>query len=177
MPTPLGHFLAGVTIAWSAESIRQAPLDSRGRVRLALTCAGLAVAPDLDFLYPPIHRTMTHSLSAVGLVVVATGLVASRVRRDDVWSSAVVCGLAYASHLGLDWLGSDTKLPAGIQLLWPFSDAWFISSLGVFRGTDFGGFFRIPVMVSNTLAVLQELLILTPISLGAWSLRNRRVRS
>jgi len=120
---------------------------------------------------------MTHSLSAVGLVVVATGLIAWRLRRDDVWYTVVVCALAYASHLGLDWLGSDTKLPAGIQLLWPFSDAWFISSLGVFRGTDFGGFFRIPVMVSNTLAVLQELLILTPISLGAWSLRNRRVRS
>ena len=115
-----------------------------------------------DFLYPPIHRTMTHSLIAVGLVVVATGLVASRVRRDDVWSSAVVCGLAYASHLGLDWLGSDTKLPAGIQLLWPFSDAWFISSLGVFRATDIGGFFRTPVMVSNALAVLRELSILGP---------------
>jgi membrane-bound metal-dependent hydrolase YbcI (DUF457 family) len=176
MPTPFGHSLAGATIAWCAESIRRTPLDSRDRLRLTLACAGLAVAPDLDFLYPPIHRTMTHSLSALGLVVVATGLIAWRVRRNDVWYTAVACAFAYASHLGLDWLGSDTKLPAGIQLFWPFSNTWFISSLGVFRATDLRGFFRLRVIVSNALAVLRELLILTPISLCAWWLRNRRIR-
>lgn len=118
---------------------------------------------------------MTHSLSAVGLVVVATALIARRVRRDDVWFTTIVCTLAYASHLGLDWLGADTKLPAGIQLLWPFSGRWFISSLGVFRATDLGGFLRGRVIISNALAVLQELSILIPISLAAWWLRNHRI--
>ena len=150
---------------------------SRGQVPIGPGLCWSGRRAGSRLLYPPIHRTMTHSLSAVGLVVVATGLIAWRLRRDDVGTQSL-CARSPTPHTWVltGWVPT-RSYPAGIQLLWPFSDAWFISSLGVFRGTDFGGFFRIPVMVSNTLAVLQELLILTPISLGAWSLRNRRVRS
>lgn len=175
MPTPLAHALAGMAIAWSAESIRRTPLGSGARVPLAVTCGALAMFPDLDLMYPPVHRMMTHSAAAVVLAGISAGFIMRRSSRDAAWAVPIVCGLAYASHLALDWIGGDTKLPAGIQLLWPFHDTWFISSWGVFRATDLGGFFTVPVMVSNSMAVLRELLILGPIGVGAWFFRRRRL--
>jgi hypothetical protein len=86
-----------------------------------------------------------------------------------------LCGLAYASHLVLDWLGNDSKLPAGVQVLWPFSDTWYISSWGIFRATHLEGFFLPKTMMSNSLALLQEFVLLSPIAFSAWLLqRNRR---
>jgi membrane-bound metal-dependent hydrolase YbcI (DUF457 family) len=145
-----------------------------GDTRLAITCAELAVAADLDFIYPPIHRMMTHSLTAVVAVTVAAWLIARRADRRTAPSViAIVCGLAYGSHLAMDWIGGDTKLPPGIQLLWPFSDAWFISSWGVFGATSLGGFFWPETMLSNALTILRELFILGPIAFVAWSVRRR----
>lgn len=174
MPTPLGHAMAGLAIAWTTEAIRPASLDACGHRRLPMICAGLAIAPDLDLVYPPIHRTMSHSISAVLLVGVIAWFLTRRTKPEAALIVGVLCGLVYASHLGLDWLGGDTKLPAGIQLLWPFSHAWFISSRSLFRATVLGGFFRPSTMLSNALAIAQELLILGPVLLGSWFLRNRR---
>jgi hypothetical protein len=70
---------------------------------------------------------MTHSITAV---LVATIIAHWMTRwRTGVfnWRLALLCGAAYGSHLLLDWLDNDTKQPAGIQLLWPFSNQWFIS--------------------------------------------------
>lgn len=174
MPTPLGHALAGASVAWLAQSVRRIPTDRRTDTRLALTCAELAVAADLDFIYPPIHRMMTHSLTAVAVVTAAAWLIARRAdRRTAPWVMAIVCGLAYGSHLAMDWIGGDTKQPAGIQLLWPFSDAWFISSWSVFGATSLGRFFWPETMLSNAFTVLRELLILVPLALVAWSARRR----
>jgi membrane-bound metal-dependent hydrolase YbcI (DUF457 family) len=172
MPSPLGHALAGVAIAWSAEAIRRQPLRVEPRFTLAGTCVALAISPDLDFLYPPIHRMMTHSLAA-GLCVAVAMWVLHRHRRRDAWTIAVVCVAAFGSHLLLDWLGGDTKRPAGIQLLWPFSADWFISDLHVFRATDIGGFFKPRIMLSNAQAILQEVGIVLPFAAAAYAWRRR----
>lgn len=172
MPTPLGHAIAGVAIAWSTEAIRPASRDARGHRSLTMMCAGLAIAPDMDLVYPPIHRMMSHSISAVLLVGVIAWFLTRRTKPEAARIVGVVCGLAYASHLALDWLGGDTKLPAGIQLLWPFSRDWFISSQSLFRATTLGGFFKPSTILSNTLAVVQELLILGPVLLGSSFLRD-----
>lgn len=140
MPSPVGHALAAAALAWTVEAVWRSPVRVSARWSLALACAALAVCPDLDLLYPPIHRTITHSLVAAALAGVMAWLLVRRTTRD-AWRVAVVCALAYGSHMLLDWMGGDTKLPAGIQLLWPFSDHWFISSWGVFRATTLGGFF------------------------------------
>jgi hypothetical protein len=110
------------------------------------------------------------------VLVGALAWIAARRRHPDhIWLITGACVLAYASHLGLDWLGGDTKLPAGIQLLWPLSDAWFVSSWNIFRPTDLGGALFTPrVMLSNSLVVLRELSILAPIALCAWVVRRRR---
>jgi membrane-bound metal-dependent hydrolase YbcI (DUF457 family) len=177
MPTPIGHALAGLAIAWSVEAIKREPLQFGRRSTLAMTCAGLAICPDLDWLYPPAHRTMTHSIAAT----VATGAVifalARRERSAQTLTITIAGTLAYGSHLLLDWFGGDTKLPAGIQLLWPFSDAWFISPVPIFRATDVGRFFRPLTMLSNGLAVLLEMLLLTPVALMALAWRRRALRA
>jgi membrane-bound metal-dependent hydrolase YbcI (DUF457 family) len=99
-------------------------------------------------------------------------------RRDGADAAATIalaCGLAFASHLLLDWLGGDTKIPAGIQALWPFSDRWFISSFGVFGATDLGGFFTTRIIISNALAVARELLVIVPLVLAVFVWRGRRL--
>ena len=167
--------MAGMAIAWSAEALRADPLSAPTRKHLVLMCAGLAIAPDLDFVYPPIHRTFSHSISAVFVVGLLAALYTRRTRPEAIPAVGLLLyGLAYASHLGLDWIGGDTKLPAGIQLLWPFSDAWFISPVRVFRPTDLGAFFMPYTMLSNALVVVREVLILSPVLAGAWFLRARR---
>jgi hypothetical protein len=175
MPSPLGHAIAGVAIAWSAEAIARRPLGFRVGSTIAVTAAALAIAPDLDWLYPPVHRMMTHSLFAAGLTVALVAIMARRLTSSPRWGVAIVCGLAYASHLLLDWLGGDTKIPAGIQLLWPFDGSWFISDVAVFRATDIGGFFRPRTIISNALAVLSEVLVLAPIAWLAIAWRRRRL--
>lgn len=173
MPTPLGHALAGLAIGWAAEGARGKAMTVRARWSLAITCAALAVFPDIDLVYRPMHRMMTHSLTAVVTAAMLMWLVQRR-RHGDAWLLAAVCALAYGSHLLFDLLAGDTKRPAGIQLLWPFSDQWFISSWGIFRATTLGGFFRPHTIVSNALAVLQEIVLLTPLATAAFFWRQRR---
>ena len=126
-------------------------------------------------LYFPIHRTITHSIVAPVAVAAIGAVVLRRARHEAVWPTALVCAVAYASHLLLDWLGGDTKIPRGIQLLWPFSAEWYISNWEVFRPTHLGSFFTAPIIVSNSLAVMRELLFLGPIALLALRWRHRSV--
>ncbi len=177
MPTPIGHAFAGLAIAWSAEAIEKSPLRFARRTTLAGTCLGLAIFPDLDWLYPPAHRTMTHSITAV--VAAAAAVIALHwLRRSPHLATVTIAATAaYASHLLLDWVGGDTKLPAGIQLLWPFDSGWFISPVSIFRATDIGGFFRPRTMVSNAIAVLTEVLLMVPAALLALAWRRRQVAS
>ena len=151
----------------------RAPVRHRAGTTLAFTAAVFAIAPDFDFVYPTMHRMMSHSISAVIAATVCAAIVAHRTKQERPWLTSMVCGLAYASHLALDWLGGDAKLPAGIQLLWPFSDTWFISSWNVFGATVLASFFERQTMIANLVAVLRELAILGPIALGAWLLRGR----
>ena len=151
----------------------RAPVRHRAGTSLAFAAAVFAIAPDFDFIYPPIHRMMSHSISAAIAATVCAFVVAHRTKQERPWLMSMVCGLAYASHLALDWLGVDTKEPAGIQLLWPFSDAWFISSWNLFQATVLVTFFERSTMIANLLAVLRELAILGPLAWGAWLLRAR----
>jgi membrane-bound metal-dependent hydrolase YbcI (DUF457 family) len=176
MPSPLGHALAGLAVAWSAEAMTRMPLGWRAGSTIAVTCAALAIGPDVDWVYPPVHRMMTHSLFATGLVFALAAGIGLR-RRPTRWKTAAVCAAAYGSHLLLDWLGGDTKVPAGIQLLWPLDHKWFISDVSVFRATDIGGFFQPRVMISNALAVLGEVAVLLPLALLALFWRRRRLQT
>jgi hypothetical protein len=179
MPSPIGHALAGVAAAWVADLIpgrrawRTASDDaswlSRSGNGLTLVCAGLAASPDLDLLFQH-HRTVTHSVGAV----VVVGLVAALVAAKGKWPVlrvSVMCAAAYATHLLLDWLCADLTAPHGLQMLWPFSDAWYISGWEVFRRTARLQVFTPSVMRINALAIAQELAILLPLLAALWLIR------
>jgi len=162
VPSPIGHALAGVAVAWSADLLDRHPSSGR----LVAVSAGLAMLPDADLLIPSMHRMGTHSVMAAALVFIVAAVVTGKVTR-----TAVICGAAYASHLLLDWLGADDSPPRGLQLFWPFSDAWYISGLDVFRQTARRQFLAAPVIWGNAIAVAQELAIMLPIVAALYLVR------
>jgi membrane-bound metal-dependent hydrolase YbcI (DUF457 family) len=172
MPSPIGHALGGVAIVWAAD-LAATRRETTGRAvtspRMVAICAGLAMLPDADLLVPGWHRLATHSVTAAALVFIVAAVVTGKVTRD-----AVLCGLAYATHLLLDWMAADSYPPPGIQLFWPFSHAWFISGWDLFRQTARQRFLTAPIMRQNAVAVAQELAILLPVVAALWWLRQRR---
>ena len=142
MPSPVGHFLGGVgaglaVVALAAPSANR----SEGAIRAELHSAVrrmrsfrwlmilgvLGARPDVDFLFGT-HSTYTHSIGATGTI----GCVAAVVARRARWVTAMAIGAAYASHVALDWLGSDSVSPIGVMALWPLSSAFFQSDLHFF---------------------------------------------
>jgi membrane-bound metal-dependent hydrolase YbcI (DUF457 family) len=181
MPSPLGHAFGGIAVAWLADLVPRsrahrpawdrASFFARAGGPFTLVCAGLAAAPDLDLSFV-MHRTATHSVTAVALVTIVAALVTGQVtRRQAVLRIALICGAAYASHLLLDWLGIDNNPPRGIQLLWPFSDEWFISGLDLFIQTERRRFFTWSSVRTNLLAMAWETLILVPVLAAIWLVR------
>ena len=187
MPSPIGHALSGVAIAWTA-SLSE-PRDPAGRTesdRWLPVYAALAAAPDLDLLVHGAHRTATHSVTAMLLVTIVAAAVTGQVTplrgprfgAQARWRIALMCGISYGSHLLLDWLAADNYPPRGIQLLWPFSSRWFISDLDLFRQTARQEFLTAPIIRQNLIAVAQECLILVPIlALIWWARRRQRQRA
>ena len=134
MASPFGHALAGWAIG------RWASPERAGSAWLVPACALLAVAPDLDFVpgwiagQPALyHQGISHSFFVGALAAGATALLIARGRADALhcfgWLFA-----AYASHLAIDWLAGDTRPPIGMPLLWPLSDATFLSPVPLLPG-------------------------------------------
>jgi inner membrane protein len=194
MPSPIGHALAGVATAWLAESFAaRTPDVTPGHARplpanapdigptrfaavLTLTCVLCAVVPDIDLVYLPFHRTATHSVTAVALTMIIAAGVTGWVTRRTWWRIALVCGLAYATHLLLDWAGADASPPYGIQAFWPFSARWFISPWIVFPGTERRDLFTETTILINVRALVVEVAILGPVAAAAWFRRTRKNR-
>src|SRR5689334_571990 len=83
MPSPIGHALSGVAIAWTA-SLAEAAGNPAGRTvseRWLPVCVALAAAPDLDLLVHGAHRTATHSVTAMLLVTIVAAAVTGQVTR------------------------------------------------------------------------------------------------
>ena len=131
--------------------------------------AGLAALPDLDLVYPPIHRAFTHSVGSVILVTIIGAVVTGWVTGRRSIGFGALCGVAWASHLLLDWLGVDPNPPSGIKALWPFSDGWFISSLQIFPGTERRQVFTAAAFATNFYAVAIEIAILAPVVVALWA--------
>jgi membrane-bound metal-dependent hydrolase YbcI (DUF457 family) len=174
MPSPVGHTLAALAVAWSGERLHNRSMPKRTRWWLALACVGLAVVPDVDLLYFPFHRTATHSLTAAAAVTILIAGLTRWVAGRWNWRVPLVCGAAYLSHLVLDLVTRDTKTPPGVQALWPFSDRWFIADRPIFRGTELIEPFSMPTLAWNVRAVAEEVAFLAPILVLLWLTRPRR---
>ena len=130
----------------------------------------LAAAPDLDLLLPGTHRTFTHSIIAAVVTGVVTAFVAAR-KHLPIARVALTCAAAYGSHVLMDWLGVDRYPPRGIQALWPFSPAWYISGVDLFRQTAREHLLRPANIRINALAIAQEAAILLPVVAALWLIR------
>ena len=181
MPSPAGHLLAGAAIAWAAEAladraanrprVRPASPRPRSYTPLVAACAALAVAPDLDLLLAT-HRTVTHSIGAVAITAVASGAIARALGWPAVITAAA-CALTVASHIVLDWLGSDSNTPRGVMALWPVSTAYFYSGIDLFAQVSRRYWLPDEFIVRNAWSVARELLILGPVAVAAYWWRRR----
>jgi membrane-bound metal-dependent hydrolase YbcI (DUF457 family) len=179
MPSPIGHALAGIAVAWTADLMpgdrawRTVPGTGTWYQRagggLTLACAGLGAAADLDLAFVA-HRTVTHSVFAVCFVGLFCAALAANARRP-IARIGLMCAAAYGSHLFLDWLGTDNNPPRGIQVLWPVSVTWFISGIDVFRQTARQEIWTEASMLKNLRAIVQEIAILGPTVVALWSVR------
>jgi membrane-bound metal-dependent hydrolase YbcI (DUF457 family) len=208
MPTPLAHGVAGYA---AARTIRQ---DWRSWRFLALAFV-IASLPDLDFI-PGIligdagafHRRATHSVFAafvftVPLVILLWKLgprmVDARTDRSPSPGAPSAPGFAawygfvvaiYASHLLLDLVSLDLVDNSGLQLAWPFTNAYFSAPLplpaalsGFFDlrfGPTGGAFFRTLFSLHAFGVYIVEALIFSPtliVPLLASRLRRGRPRS
>ena len=130
----------------------------------------LGAAPDLDLLVG-FHSMYTHSVGAAALVAASAFML----RRPRSMRWALACGAAVASHILLDWLGSDTTPPIGIMALWPLSSAFYQSPFWIFPAVS-RRFGQWSFVTQNLAAVATELLILLPITIAIGWVRTRDAR-
>ncbi len=170
MPSPVGHALAGAAAGWAlAGRPRGIGRDARYRTiwRHGAVFAALGMLPDLDLLLPLEHRAASHSLTAAFVA----GLVAAALTGRGRFG--IAAGTAYATHVLLDWLGTDTSAPFGVMALWPFSHAYYESTLHLFHAISrrFGTWH---FWIHNARALARELLILVPpAALALWRRRSQ----
>ena len=175
MPSPVGHAIAGAAAGWLVTGPpTRRPFDSPG-TRQALMFAVLGMAPDLDLLTGN-HSGPSHSVGMMLAVGLAMWTVAPRLAPELARHLvAAACMFAYGSHLLLDWLGQDTTPPIGIMALWPFSDAYYQSSLGAFMAVSRRYYQGAVFWQHNLLALARELAILVPLAvLVAYATRRSR---
>jgi inner membrane protein len=196
MPSPVGHALAGVAVAWAVDLMPgrrawratgpTASLFARVGGTLTLVCGVLAAAPDLDLIFLSRHRAITHSLGAVIVIFIVATAVTGWVTRPSssvrgrsprirpglpVLRIGLMCAAAYGSHLLLDWLSVDTTFPYGLQALWPFSDGWYISGLDLFPGTERRHILSMAAFRKNLIAISWEMAMLLPVLGLLWLVR------
>jgi membrane-bound metal-dependent hydrolase YbcI (DUF457 family) len=165
----MGHALGGLAAAFIADSaVRRHQLSPA----LLAAAAGAAVAPDLDLLIG-LHRAHTHSLGAVFLVGVMSWL-ALRGRVPSPIRAALVLTSAYGSHLVLDWMGKDSSSPPGLTIMWPFSEAYYVSGWNLFGEVSRRYWRPQEFVFGNVAALAWEMLVLVPVLLLAWAVWSKR---
>lgn len=195
MPSPVGHVLAGLALglAFAPSSTRGAigapPATGLGQdkesavlaairlvPRAAWIAAAVAAAPDVDLFVHQMHRGATHSLAATALVMIIAAGVTGKVTGRVDWRWVLLAGAAQASHILLDWLGTDRNLPRGIQALWPFSRQFYISGWDIFPPTE-RRIWLPEAYAIDLRAVVTEIVLLGPLALAGWLMRTGRSRA
>jgi len=168
MPSPIGHALGGALVGLVCETRRTGGRPGLAGLRAALSSpvvvagAAAGVLPDVDFLWGR-HNMETHSLGAA----VAAG-IAVWLWRGGQARLALAVGLAWASHVAFDWLGSDDTAPLGVMALWPLTSTFYFAHAYVFEAISrrywLDGF-----LAHNLRAVMSEVLMLAPVlAAAAW---------
>ncbi len=186
MPSPIGHAIAGVAAGWLvAGAPRLAPTLSAKLTgtfpaqvpatfwRETSVFGALGALPDIDLLFGA-HSGPTHSLGATAVVGLTALVLARSFGVGRAGRLAMACAAAYASHVLLDWLGSDTSPPLGVMALWPFSQAHFESDMHVFMAISRRYYQGWTFVAQNVRAVCLEMVILGPILVLVGRFRRRQ---
>jgi membrane-bound metal-dependent hydrolase YbcI (DUF457 family) len=180
MTTPAGHSLFGLAVFLAAPVTRR-----KAALILLVLLMGAAFIPDIDLM--PVfwggldaannsHQHFTHSLLFTAAAGLALAFIASRLGSGGFLRLSPYFIAAAWSHILLDLLTEDTRLPVGLELFWPFSDARFTSPVSIFGGLAKS---RVEDLLSwhNFQVVAGEVLVLAPLVIALWLLRLRRARS
>lgn len=173
MPTPVGHALGGLAVYLAATRG-----DVRRRLGLGAACVGVALLPDLDlaigsFAGRNTHHYFTHSLGFTALFALAAYIGARALgRARPLWDASILTA-AYLSHILLDLLAKDISPPFGVELFWPFSDAFYISPILLFDDIWRGSLGKL-FGLHNWLSLGREVLVLGPLIALLWWRRSRR---
>jgi hypothetical protein len=170
VPSPIAHALAGVAAGWVVDPPPRQ--DTRAAIQRTLTFSALGMSPDLDLLFGA-HSGPTHGLGAAVLVGFVAWLCLRALGRGGGGTMASACGLAYASHTLLDWLGTDSSPPIGIMALWPVGRDYYESHLHVFMAIS-RRYWLPEFWTYNLRALVRELAILLPAAALVFFTRRRR---
>ena len=142
MPSPIAHLGAGYAI-YQLYRYRLPPAQRRVW-KLPLQpamVAGLSMLPDLDIIAAAVfrdtekyHNNFSHSLL---LGVPAAFLLAGifyTVYRSGLWLWFGVSFVSYESHILMDALTAER----GVMMLWPLTQARFVSPIRIFYGLQWG---------------------------------------
>ena len=173
MPSPIGHALAGIAAGWLVDPAPAAAAMHSDAIRAAAIFGLAAVLPDLDLLAGA-HSGPTHG---IGAAAIAGGLAWWLARQSgtamDRLRFASAVAIAYASHICLDWLGSDSTPPIGVMALWPFSREYYESPVHVFLAIS-RRYWLTEFWTYNLRALARELAILVPVVVAVGLLRRPR---
>lgn len=172
MASPVGHTLSGLTLKMLCQSNNKEKVFFSRETAAAIVIANL---PDVD-LIPGIltgdssrwHHQFTHSFFFAVMVSVCIMAAAVLVRRAEgnVVRPALLGGGLIVMHLALDLFTADPQPPVGLQVLWPFSSAYFIAPWSPLERVLRGGFNPHMLLIWLKIA-LKEAVIFGPPMLGS----------
>jgi membrane-bound metal-dependent hydrolase YbcI (DUF457 family) len=173
MPSPIGHGLAGLAIGLALEPTTTAQTSGWRLSRFAVLGAVFAALPDADLVYSTIHRGVSHSIGATALLMIIAAVVTGWVTGRVQWRWVFLIGAAHASHILMDWLGTDRYPPPGLEALWPFRHEFYISGWDIFPPTERRVYLP-GAWLTNLRALLAEVGLMLPLAVLAFITRRTR---
>ena len=182
MPSPIGHSLAGLALFFF--SVRRRLYNWK----LLFIALFAAILPDCDFLFGFVigqpnkyHHQFTHSVIFVIIAGLALALLIRERNRVLFLSNAILFSLMGILHLTLDSLCVDTSAPFGLQILWPFTEKFYIfyttPLLDIQRSSESATFFSSMFSWHNFKAISLEIVIFAPLVYLAYFLNRNKVDS
>lgn len=185
MATPFGHTLMGLAVGQLG-----APRSLTVSWRWYLFAIVAANAADLDFLPGLVvgdmnryHHLASHSLGATAIFGIAVWLIVRRFSERAI-QVAALGALMYSSHILVDYISEDSRLPYGIPVFWPLSEQFYVSPWTVLGGVKHGvpGDALSTVMHHifswhNLTTLGIEAIVVLPVFVAAWWVNRVRISS